>query len=774
MHHTSPVAAHGMHLGDGDSLPQTPAPTRDRPVTATVVALLLLLFAAGLAFPYYGLGELSYVVQHDVGEMNVPRAVWFGDGQSLTGLGSWSPQALSGTDRLATGLSRDLSTLLFALLPGWLAYGLFLFLQRFIAAYFTYRLLREWGSASPWLAVAIGCLYALFVQPHINGAWTGFALYDGLALSGLPAVLFLMYRGAEWRPWVRYLATAAAGLALAFTSHFFVASFCVVAVIVVALVAFPRRSRRWYWVPPLVFTLAWLVGELPVLWAAAAAAPFSHRAARELYAARAEGRPAWIAGFLLDNAAALGMTGAALVLALWRRAWRVLALAVVAAVAAALVYLVPEIRDQVMARLGAFSGFRIDRMAVVVPFLLLLAGGAGLSLLPRCLGAAGTPLADDLLVEETSKPGVHLYRTRRRLCVSLQALVGVLVLGFAAWQAYDVQSRVWHELQAGSTYASFFRDPRLQELAATQTPAEPFRVASVNAPLFRELEDKWHPGYLWAYGLETADGYLVLYSQRYQRFWAEVLESDVGRHARIKATFLRGSNRAYLYADNYNLRRKDGIEFARRWNLALLSLANVRYIVSPTRLRDPGLEELASPQRAQQLAWLHLSLGEQRERMARGEYPGLPLWVYRNRQELPRAFLTRDALVLDTYAEVLGAMGASSAQELRETVFFTRSDAAGLDLDRLGDKAPQAEAEAADEAAIRAYAADEVVVRTEAQVTSLLVVGNSYSTYWRAWVDGRPTEVAPADYTFLGVLVPPGRHEVRLTYEPPYRHLVWQ
>lgn len=61
-------------------------------------------------------------------------------------------------------------------------------------------------------------------------------------------------------------------------------------------------------------------------------------------------------------------------------------------------------------------------------------------------------------------------------------------------------------------------------------------------------------------------------------------------------------------------------------------------------------------------------------------------------------------------------------------------------------------------------AATEVVLDVRAEAPSIAVVRTSFEEGWSATVDGRPTEVLPADGFLLGVPVPEGRHVVRITY----------
>lgn|GEM_PF-724683 len=740
------------------------------PLGRTILtALFFALYSLLLAFPYFGFGSMSFVVLHDTAEMNLPRSVWFGQGDALTGLSSWLPMQICGTDRLASGLSTDFSLLLFTTLPGWLAYGLLMWLQRFIAGYFLYRLLREWRQVAPAGAAAVACAYALFTQPHINMAWAGFALYDGLALPGLPLLLYLLYRSAGWRPRYRYAAAVGGGLLLAYTSHFFLAFFCVLVACLVVLVAFPRRDRRYFWVAPLVLAAAWLVGELPVLWAAAANAGLSHRGDRgELVVSEGlSGSGAWLPRFLADNALALALSGLAIGMAILRRSWRVLALAGVTVACLLVVAFSPELRDGVFVHLGPLSGFRFDRVFVVLPFLLLLTGGLGLGMLPRW------------------SPSFEVRRLPGQYRVPVRALAGAVLLVAIVVQAGLVQARIGDEMAKGATYASLYESPQIAGLAGAQKATDLFRVASVNAPLGRRAGETWHAGYAWAYGLETADGYSVLYSQRYQDYWLRVIDADVGRSDEIERHFERWGNRVYLFTSRNYLANPLGLQADKRWNLALLSLANVRYLISPVKLRHESLTLRVDPRRDEQLAWLELPLDARRRIVAEGGFPGLPLYVYENAEVLPRAFLAGESWVVAGEGELLAELAAAPVERLRSAAFLTPDDAATLGLGgqptglaTIGgetvDEDAEPPAESPGEVRVSAYEADGLRLRVSAERRAVLIVTDSYAPYWRARIDGEETPVAPVDHTFLGVVVPDGTHEVILEYRPPYRFLFWQ
>ncbi len=62
---------------------------------------------------------------------------------------------------------------------------------------------------------------------------------------------------------------------------------------------------------------------------------------------------------------------------------------------------------------------------------------------------------------------------------------------------------------------------------------------------------------------------------------------------------------------------------------------------------------------------------------------------------------------------------------------------------------------------------EEIVVRVDAPVPSIVVVRNAWDEGWSATVDGRPAPVLPTDLLLQGVAVPAGTHEVRLVYGEP-------
>ncbi|MGI9039374.1 MAG: hypothetical protein ACR2GQ_10995 [Gemmatimonadota bacterium] len=100
-----------------------------------------------------------------------------------------------------------------------------------------------------------------------------------------------------------------------------------------------------------------------------------------------------------------------------------------------------------------------------------------------------------------------------------------------------------------------------------------------------------------------------------------------------------------------------------------------------------------------------------------------------------------------------------SAAALRRLI--TRADPAEFALVAGSGPAPEA---GEGTARVTSFAPNEVVLDVDATRGGLMVVSETYHPSWRATVDGTETEVLRTDIALRGVVVPAGRHELRLTY----------
>jgi hypothetical protein len=76
------------------------------------------------------------------------------------------------------------------------------------------------------------------------------------------------------------------------------------------------------------------------------------------------------------------------------------------------------------------------------------------------------------------------------------------------------------------------------------------------------------------------------------------------------------------------------------------------------------------------------------------------------------------------------------------------------------------EAATAGTARILRYHNTDVEIESDAAGGGFVVLNDVWHPWWRATVDGQPSEILKANVLFRAVLVPPGKHVVRFTFHP--------
>jgi hypothetical protein len=277
-----------------------------------------------------------------------------------------------------------------------------------------------------------------------------------------------------------------------------------------------------------------------------------------------------------------------------------------------------------------------------------------------------------------------------------------------------------------------------------------------------------YPAYLHAYGMETAGGMHALFSRRYFEFWNTILEPWLKQRP-VEASYLGKENPRLLgkpgnlllsrwsilmlTADDHKPERRIGEMF----RLNLLSLANVAYLVSRDRLVDAALEPfLESP-----VTWSSLTSWQKVKQNLLGNFSGRKnLFIYHNRNVLPRFFTATSVRLFVDGSVALKALADASMEDLRTTLF----------VENRHWPAEQNLAQNFVPATIQldSYESDEIRLTVDGNGPALLFVGNSYSPFWLAQVDGISVPIFPANHAFWGVILPDGAKSVVFRYQPPY------
>lgn len=684
--------------------------------------VLCLLWALWLAAPYLCLGPHSYVRIHDNADSFLSEWIGLRDALRNGQLGYWMPQSLAGIDRLAEQ-TIFLYAVPFALLPGWLAYGLVMLGQRFLASYFLFRFTREDLGAGYLPAIFAATSYSLFNQPGLE-AWDGWTLVDGVAWAGIPFILWWFSRFAEGGR-LRFFPALGLGILFGLGSSFPLGMFGLLGFAWFTYFS-PRRGRA-LWIEVGLFVAGWMLASLPTLIPAYLNASMAQRATwAPHFSGEVLRRAITTAEIFRDNLLSLAIS----VVTLFSARGKLPRLAGVLGFAAACVvsnlawYFVKGIAG---ARLGALGSFQFDRTAYLAPLFFLLAAVIGLEIL------------DHWRVELSGPSGRWQWPFGKVVATVVIAIVALQSLVVAVWS--------YRETSLGSSYAALYRQPDLMKLAATSDESPPLRVVTVGD----------HPAYAWAYGLETADGYWSLAPRQYHDFFMQVLGPLLVRDQWRRQYVAEYGLRLEMFSPTDGFPKGATVRFADYYNLPLLSLANVGYVISAVPLDDANLKPVASPNLEARARWQRMQRHEKYWRYLTGQYPGEARYVYENRAVMPRAFAVTSVKAYPSAAAVLRAMAAATAENLRAVAYVESS---------VESRLPTQTARAS--VIFRQYSADRMVLDVEASGAALIVVTNEYSPYWQAEVDGAPADIFLTDATFQSVAVSSGQHSIVLRYRPPY------
>jgi hypothetical protein len=135
--------------------------------------------------------------------------------------------------------------------------------------------------------------------------------------------------------------------------------------------------------------------------------------------------------------------------------------------------------------------------------------------------------------------------------------------------------------------------------------------------------------------------------------------------------------------------------------------------------------------------------------------------IYENLDVQPRAFLLSDWQWVED--------NAAADEIMREALFDPRATAVLVRPPGAGAVLPvpgQARGAQPGTAGITRYTAEEVLIHTNSDADTMLLLTDAAYPGWSAGVDGRETPIYTADGLFRAVFVPAGSHEVRFVFAP--------
>lgn len=226
------------------------------------------------------------------------------------------------------------------------------------------------------------------------------------------------------------------------------------------------------------------------------------------------------------------------------------------------------------------------------------------------------------------------------------------------------------------------------------------------------------------YKLQSPEGYDSFYIKRYGEF-VEATKNKGEYHSnviRADAQFVTVGKLSEI-RDNVYLTKA-------------LNLLGVKYIVA----KKSSENELFASQDSQKqfkLTWTD------------GTYT-----IFENTQAFPRAFLASSYRVTP-YPKQTFSYLFDNTTNLRSTVILDKKPTI-----------PSSDTQPDGNVAIFSYENERVVIQVTTNKDALLFLSDNVYPGWRAYVDGKATEILTADYTFRSVVVPKGKHTVIFAYQP--------
>jgi len=137
------------------------------------------------------------------------------------------------------------------------------------------------------------------------------------------------------------------------------------------------------------------------------------------------------------------------------------------------------------------------------------------------------------------------------------------------------------------------------------------------------------------------------------------------------------------------------------------------------------------------------------------------VYLYRNSQAAPRAFIVTDVRPVETHAAVWPALAAPG---YTPCAFATVEGPSPLTAP--GTPTPVGGTSCVGSATITRYETNRVFLQAQTPAEGMLVLTDSYNPDWQVTVDGVRQPVLKADGPFRGVHLLPGTHDVRFEFRP--------
>ncbi len=673
-----------------------------------------LLFSLFTVFEYIFLGPFSYVRVGDNLDIFIPRFQSLASNIATHGITYWDPLFAGGIDRIANDLLNiHLSSMIFNLVPSWLAYGTVLFLSIFIGSYFTFRICHkqlELKKAASLLASFIFAqsLILIDIIPFMIG------------LSFVPFSIFYLQEIFNIQEKIKYLYAILLGILFGFASSVvFTLPFALVAIFL--WFVFVKKD---YSVKKLLilflFSFASIIAHLPAVWSMITNTPLSNRVGG-YYNANLINYLVTVKELLVQNYLSLLIIALAILgskfFDIKNRYFKRTSILVFLGIFVVQYY--RPLSSKFGDYLGPLADFGFDRFSLLVPFFASIAAAIAINSLKG------------YLVSEKSQKKYLLY--------SIFVSVFIVLLVFSNLALKTRHAKIW--LKSGSYHANTY-SPDLDTLKQkTQEEKNPFRVA-----LISNEESDLRTSILNMNGFESIDGDINMTSKRFAEYFNQM------------AKFKKKPKHSYYFFWQASEQEKEEFmqDSTKFINQNLLSLANVKYLASYLKVSAPGFSKIESPSATID----HIRTKGISNRI-KENFTGKKLLIYENKNVLDRFFLVGKVRVFENKDELLNTLSTSTFDTLSQEVYLEEKDLGDLNIESLVETKLKPE--------LIKYSPDQIVLKANLENPTILIISNNYHPFWSAYINQEKKEVIPAYHSFMALPLLKGENLIELKYQPPYK-----
>lgn len=232
------------------------------------------------------------------------------------------------------------------------------------------------------------------------------------------------------------------------------------------------------------------------------------------------------------------------------------------------------------------------------------------------------------------------------------------------------------------------------------------------------------------YNLFSPDGYDPLYP----KWYGEFIQSS--RDGKINTKFIRQTRSDAVVAQGSG--EKDFISNTNR--LKILNILGVKYILD--RLENGSSEKTFPPDTFKKI------------------FDESGWRIFENLNTAPRAFLVSDYKVYRD-PEEFGKIFFSETFDPTKTILLEKDP-----FDHSKNQTNTTSQNTGNKAHIENYTPHKMRIKTISGQNNLLFLSDTYFSGWKAFVDGKETEILRAHYAFRAVTVPNGTHTIEFRYQP--------